>query len=259
MVVAVCSIHDEEPIEILAARYKPVDKKVRPVAAPAPAELQLHGVDVEWTSGKRLTDERLEAMQVGDGLLSDVEVEYFKQMLHEVDGAFAFQDSEMGLLKVSVEPPIRVPMIPHTPWSHAPYPVPRALHGQVVELLKAKMTAGVIEPSIGGRCITDDAHNDNAIHIPTRIHRPAIRSGSSPNPVESDPLGTLQRNYRECCPDSARRELEEKYGELSTLPAIETLVEAIVRRFRRHEALQLTEPVAIKSSREFELETAIEA
>ena len=67
-----------------------------------------------------------------------------------MDGAFAFHDSEMGLLKTSVEPPIRVPTVPHTPWSHVPYPVPRALHDQVVGLLKAKMTAGVIEPSIGG-------------------------------------------------------------------------------------------------------------
>ncbi|KAK3836264.1 MAG: hypothetical protein J3R72DRAFT_354535, partial [Linnemannia gamsii] len=132
------------------ARYKPVDKKVRPVAALVPVELQLHGVGVERISGKRLTDERLEAMQVGDGLLLDVEVDYFKQRLHEVDGAFAFQDSKMDLLKASVEPPIRVPIVPHTPWSHAPYPVPRALHDQVVELLKAKMMAGVIEPSIGG-------------------------------------------------------------------------------------------------------------
>ena len=70
-----CSLHDEEPLEILAARYKPVDKKVRPVAAPVPAELQLPGVDVEPTGGKRLTDERLEVMQVGDGLLTDVEVD----------------------------------------------------------------------------------------------------------------------------------------------------------------------------------------
>ncbi|KAK3841769.1 MAG: hypothetical protein J3R72DRAFT_359133, partial [Linnemannia gamsii] len=70
--------------------------------------------------------------------------------LHEVDGAFAFQDSEMGLLKASVEPSIRIPMVPYIPWSYAPYPVSRALHDQVVELLMAKMTAGVIEPSIGG-------------------------------------------------------------------------------------------------------------
>jgi transposase InsO family protein len=149
-VVAVCSIHEDETLKILAAKYKPVDRKVRPVAAQVPVELQLQGVDVEQSGGKRLTNERLETMQIGDGLLSDVEVDHFKQCLHEVDDAFAFQDSEMGLLKASVEPPVRVPMVPHTPWSHAPYPVPRALHDQVVELLKAKMAAGVIEPSIGG-------------------------------------------------------------------------------------------------------------
>jgi transposase InsO family protein len=149
-VVAVLSLRDQEQVDIFAARYKPVDKKVRPVAASLPVEMQLQGMRVEPVGGKRLTDERMQSMRVGDGLLTEVEVDYFKERLQEVDGAFAFEDREMGLLKTSVEPPIRVPMVPHIPWSHAPYPVPRALHDQVVELLKKKMEAGVIEPSIGG-------------------------------------------------------------------------------------------------------------
>ncbi|KAG0355971.1 hypothetical protein BGX24_006522 [Mortierella sp. AD032] len=63
-----------------------------------------------------------------------------------------------------------------------------------------------------------------------------------------------KRKILECCPESVRCELEGKYGGLSTLPMVETLVEEVVRRVRRHAALRPTEPIAIRPSRESELE-----
>ncbi|KAF9539627.1 hypothetical protein EC957_005182 [Mortierella hygrophila] len=66
-----------------------------------------------------------------------------------------------------------------------------------------------------------------------------------------------KRKILECCPELVRRELEEKYGGLSTLPAVETLIVEVVHRVRRHAALQSTEPIVTKPSRESELEAEI--
>ncbi|KAJ1912299.1 hypothetical protein H4219_005659, partial [Mycoemilia scoparia] len=77
-------------------------------------------------------------------------VEVFKTALKEVDAAFTFDDSEMGLLKIEVENPIRIPTVEHTPWEDKPFPIPCAIYYQVIQLIKSKIAAGVLEPSIGG-------------------------------------------------------------------------------------------------------------
>ncbi|KAI8317918.1 hypothetical protein GQ54DRAFT_267591, partial [Martensiomyces pterosporus] len=88
-------------------------------------------------------------LQIGDGNLSKAEVKLFRSELKSVESAMAFSDEEMGLLKPEVEPPVRIPTVPHEPWNYKPYPVGRGLFDRVVNLLKVKMDAGVIEPTIG--------------------------------------------------------------------------------------------------------------
>ncbi|KAI8318056.1 hypothetical protein GQ54DRAFT_267442, partial [Martensiomyces pterosporus] len=146
-------IAELDPAHVDAARYKPRAKKVHPVATTVPEDKQLVVVTppvVEMGPREpRLTDERLAELNVGDGWITPAEEEYFRERLKEVDGAFAFTDQEMGLLKEHVEPPIRIPTVAHTPWNYRSYPLPRGLYDKVIELLKSKMEAGVIEPSIG--------------------------------------------------------------------------------------------------------------
>ncbi|ORX64895.1 hypothetical protein DL89DRAFT_228718, partial [Linderina pennispora] len=135
-----------------AARYKPVAKKIHPVNQPLRPEDQLAETerpDQLTRQTKRLTEERLGQLQIGDGWLTPVEQDYFRERLQEVDKAFAFNDEEMGLLKESIEPPIRIPTVPHEPWDHKPFPMPRALYDRIVGMLKEKRTTGVLEPSIG--------------------------------------------------------------------------------------------------------------
>jgi len=66
--------------------------------------------------GSRLTPERLAAMKIGNGFLSDAEKQLFIDILFEFEGAIAFTDSEMGLLDPSIELPVVIPTVPHEPW-----------------------------------------------------------------------------------------------------------------------------------------------
>ncbi|PVZ97624.1 hypothetical protein BB558_006410 [Smittium angustum] len=56
----------------------------------------------------RMTEERWEQLIVGNGNLTELEIEYFKNKLRSVGKVFAFDESEIGTLKEEIEPPIKV-------------------------------------------------------------------------------------------------------------------------------------------------------
>ena len=121
--------------------YKRKDKKINPVDAPLPGgvnpgggvssggqlqERETRRQDGDGGSlepwrrgggtvvlrGSRLTPERLSNMQIGTGLLSEAEKQLFIDILFEYEGAIAFDDSEMGMLKPEIEPPIVIHTVP---------------------------------------------------------------------------------------------------------------------------------------------------
>ncbi|ORX69222.1 hypothetical protein DL89DRAFT_215830, partial [Linderina pennispora] len=133
------------------AKYKPVAQKVRPVDAELPEEMQLSRSHMPKAKspGTVLDSKKLDQMHIGDGALTQAEVHMFRTMLPDVQAAFAFNNSEMGLLVDDVEPPVRIPTVEHKPWQYRAYPVAKGLYERVVELLQTKLDAGVLEPAIG--------------------------------------------------------------------------------------------------------------
>jgi hypothetical protein len=65
--------------------------------------------------GSRLMPERLAAMKIGNNFLSPAEKQLFVNILFEYACAIAFDESEMGLLHSSIEPPVVIHTVPHTP------------------------------------------------------------------------------------------------------------------------------------------------
>src|SRR5579859_382356 len=49
--------------------------------------------------------ERLNAMKIGEGFLTEKEKALFVEILYDYEGAIAFDDSEMGVLNPEIEPP----------------------------------------------------------------------------------------------------------------------------------------------------------
>ena len=118
-------------------RYKRKDRKVLPANVPLPAESNIRptpGAQLEesqnrsnslWIPevhsgktvprGSRLTLERLSQMKIGSNFLSLQERQLFINILFEFKGAVAFDEMEMGMLHESIEPPIEIHTVPHTP------------------------------------------------------------------------------------------------------------------------------------------------
>ena len=96
-----------------------------------------------------MTLERLHNMRIGTRLLSEVEKQLFIDILFEYEGAIAFDDSEMGMLKPEIEPPIVIHTVPHKPWQQANLRLPKAMQEVATAIVKEKLANGTLEYSQG--------------------------------------------------------------------------------------------------------------
>ncbi|KAL3685545.1 hypothetical protein R1sor_003567 [Riccia sorocarpa] len=139
------------------AKYKSVTKKVKPVATQLPQDSQQQmesaamepGLRTVKKMGHKFTPETLSQLQIGGGdFLTDTEKKVFEEMIGRHGKAFAFSAEEIGCVDPKVIAPMVIFTVPHVPWDLRPIPVPRALLPKLIELLKEKMSMGILEPSM---------------------------------------------------------------------------------------------------------------
>jgi len=97
--------------------------------------------------GSRLTAERLGQMWIGGDFLSAAEKELFVGILFDYEGAMAFDDSEMGMLKSEIEPPVVMHMVPYKPWQQQNLRLPKVMQDVATEIVKEKLARGMLEHS----------------------------------------------------------------------------------------------------------------
>lgn len=154
-------IEEIPPPEIRSfpAKYKPVAKKVRPQAVPLPVnheKLRTYEMEhIEFLQnqdrvcpGPRLTEERLAKIPIGK-FLSTNEQNLLLSVLRKHDRVFSFTEEERGRLNPSIIPPIRIPTVTHVPWKHKTRRLNPKDEEEIVEFLRTKIKAGVMEPSNG--------------------------------------------------------------------------------------------------------------
>ena len=143
--------------------YKRKNRKVNPVNTPLPGGINPGGNanfgDADGPFGKlsgkivargsRLTPERLAQIQIGNGFLSEAEIQMFVDILFEYEGAIAFDDSEMGLLDPAIEPPVIIHTVPHVPWQQQNLRLPRAMQDEATKHVREKLANGTLEFSQG--------------------------------------------------------------------------------------------------------------
>jgi len=136
--------------------YKCKDRKIRPVNIPLPDGISPEGginlespLKVQVPRGSRLTPERLGSMNIGTGFLSEAEKQLFIDILFKYESAIAFDDSEMGLLRPEIEPPVVIHTIPHIPWQQQNIRLPYAMKEAAIKIVKEKLTYGLLEFSQG--------------------------------------------------------------------------------------------------------------
>ena len=110
-------------------KYKTVDRKLRPVAAPLPedSELRIKGVASDPSLrnpaciGHTFTDRTLRELKIGGGgFLPPAEEDQFRRMLRRHGKAFAFSPEEIGCVDPTVVEPMVIFTVPHVPWKLKP-------------------------------------------------------------------------------------------------------------------------------------------
>jgi hypothetical protein len=98
--------------------------------------------------GTRLIDERVALMQIGIDLLPR-EKDPMMQVLYNREAVLSWDFSEIGKVRSAVAVPQRIRTVPRTAWQAPGFPIPRALTETVVEMLKNRISSGLLEPCHG--------------------------------------------------------------------------------------------------------------
>ena len=146
-------------------KYKPVHLKTRPVLAELPPQFRIirdikgdplqdmptidYAHIPDFVPTGRYTPERqraMDALHSGDFLWPEERklLHYFVALHNE---ALAWDDSERGRFREDFFPPVEFPVVAHTPWVERNIPIPPGLYNEACEVLRAKIQAGVYEPS----------------------------------------------------------------------------------------------------------------
>ncbi len=88
-------------------------------------------------------------MKIRPGFLTPVEKQLFIDILFEYKAAIAFDESEMRLLDPSIEPPVIIHTIPHTPWQQQNLRLPKMMQDVATAHVKEKLANDVLEFSQG--------------------------------------------------------------------------------------------------------------
>jgi len=77
--------------------------------------------------------------------ITQQEKDVLMEVLYNTEVVIAFDFTEKELFKPEVEPPYKIPMIQHEPWQAANFRVPKALEGEIVDIVKKKLECGSLE------------------------------------------------------------------------------------------------------------------
>jgi hypothetical protein len=141
-------------------KYKPVHLKVKPTLMDLPEKFRIirdiKGDPLEtlpvltpnppdFKPTGRYTHDRMEAFEKvhGTDFLSPEEMKIGHHMMCMHNNAFAWDDSERGTFKTEYFPPVKMPVIPHTPWTERNIKTPPGIYDKVCKIIKTKIDAGV--------------------------------------------------------------------------------------------------------------------
>lgn len=194
----------ELPPQVYGA-YKTVDKRVRPIPGVYPENARVTRTIPEdpiaslpflspnppdFVPSGRLTKERLEMMKFNeDKFLTPQEENAFLHVLMLNQRAIAFEDSERGTFRDDYFTPFVYPTIDHVPWAQTNIPIPKGYLEEVIQILQAKIAAGVYEPSQASYrarwfCVKKKDGKLRIVHNLMALNAVSIRTAGTPPNLE---------------------------------------------------------------------------
>ena len=151
-------------------KYKPVTQKVRPILDTLPSrfciECNIIGDPLAdlptlsphpppFTLCGHYTEERCAKMDDlhSTDFLWPAERELLHHFVSLQNEDFAWDDSECGHFCEDFFPPIKIPIVAHTPWVEQNIPIPPGIYDEVCRIIRVKMDAGVYEQSNSSYCL----------------------------------------------------------------------------------------------------------
>ena len=152
------------PHDLKVFKYKPVAKKVRPVAATLPEEFratrQIIGDPLAgmpklsphppaYAPTGRYDDaahDIVDANHPGNFLLPD-ERRLMHHFMMTFERGFAWNESQKGRFCDDFFPPLKIPVIQHIPWALRNIPIPPGIYNDVIKIIRDKIASGTYEPS----------------------------------------------------------------------------------------------------------------
>ena len=145
-------------------KYKPVAQKVKPLHADLPDKYRiirnikgdplenmpiLNPKPPDFVPTGRYTQERMEVMDKAHegNFLWPEERKLMHHVIMEQEKAFAWDDTERGSFRTDFFPPIKIPVVEHTPWVYRNIPIPAGIYDEVCNIVQKKLDTGVYEPS----------------------------------------------------------------------------------------------------------------
>lgn len=152
-------------VNVARKRYKPVDRKVRPVPSymPDPSACIYKPIEIPpipplpldppFRSAilrtPKLTEERLNHIlnSIPQEFLSSRETDLLTWVLFDRENALAFTDAERGTFSREHFPDYEIPVIEHTPWIQEPIRFPKSQDNEIRRLVREQTAAGKYEVS----------------------------------------------------------------------------------------------------------------
>lgn len=101
-----------------------------------------------FTPGNRYTQERHDAYNANKyGFLTTEEEKLVHHLIRAQEDVLAWEETEKGRFKDEYFDPILFPTLEHVPWVIRNLPIPPGLYNKVVDIIRAKIAAGVYEDS----------------------------------------------------------------------------------------------------------------
>ena len=94
--------------------------------------------------GTRLTPDRRATLHIGSEL-QPAEVDVLMRVLLNREMALSWEFREIGCIKPEVAPPQEIDTVPHEPWCAPNFPIPKALHKTVCDMLRERLDRGILE------------------------------------------------------------------------------------------------------------------
>ncbi|MBW0506723.1 hypothetical protein O181_046438 [Austropuccinia psidii MF-1] len=192
--------------QILAAKYKSVLRKVRPVNEPMPQDLNpplerppfsRDSYDKPLSTNPpifqetfKVTHERLPAVNFGPpGWLSNEEINLIKNVINLREKAMVLCEEERGLLKHSYGKTYKIPVIPHETWQKKPIPILKSILPQFTELIRELIKTGLYEQSTSSYtspilCVAKSKGKLIIVHYLQELKKVTIKDSGLPPHIE---------------------------------------------------------------------------